>query len=128
MTATLKPRLNYPMYNWFVYVDSKVREPSKRATAFASLSLTVPICSLVRWKHVLCVSGLAYKNRNRWLSFIWKITVWCFLASLTPRPFFPFPSLSHVLKAKYSDTIESSFLGNKSGFGIHFYKGEKIHN
>lgn len=128
MTATLEPRLNYPMYNWFVYVDSKMREPPKRAAAFGSTSLTVPICSPVGWKHVLCVSGLAYKNQKRWLSCIWKITVWCFLASLTPRPFFPFLSLSHILKTEYSDTIESSFLGNKSTFGIHSYEGEKIHN
>lgn len=65
-TTTPGPRPNYPIKNWFIYVDSKMREPPKRAAAFGSTGLTVPICSPIGWKHVLCVSGLAYKNRARW--------------------------------------------------------------
>lgn len=128
MTATLEPRLSCPMYNWFVHVDSKMREPPKRAAALGSTSLTVPVCNPVGWKHVLCISGLAYKNRKRWLPCIWKITSGAFWPLSLLDLFFPFPSLSHILKTEYSDTIESSFLDNKSGFGIHPYKGEKIHN
>lgn len=66
MTAMLKPRPSHPTSNRLVYVNSKMKEPAKRAAAFGLTSLAVLNCNPVECKHVLCVSRLASKNQNRW--------------------------------------------------------------